>query len=580
MNSWLNSCASRCGRLIPAALVLTTLGLFVATGMLYVSQSQQRELLAVSVRTSGWVAYQAQLEYVKSHAAIQVAIADPSEANLEELSLRLEILLSRMPILYDSEEGKLLSGMDAFQDEVRIFEDKIDGFIATIPILEPGTAEASAVISGWHEEIEPLGTKLQQILQTSVAYNAELYRREQELSASVATLPLILMFVSGASLVGLLLVQNARDRGRLQQVTQAKAREAAIRDDFHAAIEAIPAVIAIIDPETDEVNFINVAAAEVISPARDAPEWRRLAQVILTDTPSQTSGVLNIGFPREDGRITSLRGARRPVIWEGKPQELVALADTTQIRAAELQVMQSAKLATLGEMASAIAHELNQPLSVIKMASTNVRRLVENGAPHDAIVAKVQRIESQIDRAKRITDQVRRYARAPSAIAARFPLRSAVELAAGFVSEQYRAAGIRLEMSIDFPGELTVLGEQTMFEQTIVNLLVNARDALEEHGSADGSRRVMICGRIEGEHVVIEVADNAGGIAPEVLDRLFDAFTTTKSAEKGTGLGLSLARTVVTNMDGSISAANVGEGACFTIRLPIPAEGASEKEVA
>jgi len=69
-------------------------------------------------------------------------------------------------------------------------------------------------------------------------------------------------------------------------------------------------------------------------------------------------------------------------------------------------------------------------------------------------------------------------------------------------------------------------------------------------------------------------------IAPEVIDRLFEAFTTTKSAEKGTGLGLSLARTVVTNMEGSISVSNTGEGACFMIRLPIPREAAVPREVA
>ena len=399
-------------------------------------------------------------------------------------------------------------------------------------------------------------------------------------SANAATVPLILMFVSGAALVGLLLVQNARDRHRLVEVTEAKAREAAMRDDFHAAIEAMPAVIVILDPDAVSVSFINTAAAQLIDPSPDAPEWRRLAEVILTDTQSEVTGILNLGFPREHGQITSLRGARRAVVWEGRPQVLVALADTTRIRAAELQVMQSAKLATLGEMASAIAHELNQPLSVIKMASTNVRRLVETGAPSETVLTKLQRIESQIDRAKRITDQVRRYARAPSAIETSFPLRSAVELAAEFVSEQYRATGIRLDVALDMASELSVIGEQTMFEQTIVNLLVNARDALEDQPAPAGGRRVVVSGRVVDAEAVITVSDNAGGIAPQVLDRLFDAFTTTKSAEKGTGLGLSLARTVVTNMGGSISAANSEDGACFTIRLPVRAGAFTEKEVA
>jgi C4-dicarboxylate-specific signal transduction histidine kinase len=266
-------------------------------------------------------------------------------------------------------------------------------------------------------------------------------------------------------------------------------------------------------------------------------------------------------------------------MWEGRQQALFAFADTTQIRAAELQVMQSAKLATLGEMASAIAHELNQPLAVIKMASTNARRLVESGAPQDAVVAKLERIEGQIDRAKRITDQVRRYARTPSSIDTTFPLRSAIELAAGFVSEQLRAAGIRLDLDLHLPSELVVGGEQTMFEQTIVNLLVNARDAFDGKEFPEGEKRVRLAGMVEGEEIVITVCDNAGGIAPQVLPHLFEAFTTTKTADKGTGLGLSLSRTVVGNMEGTIGAANIEGGARFTIRLPL-SSGRSHREVA
>ena len=580
MTSWLNSCAIRCGRWIPVALILTTIGLFVATGLLYRAENRQRELLAISVRTSGWVAYQAQLEYVKSHASLEVAIANPNERNLDDVALRLELLLSRLPILYESEEGKLLTRIADLKPVIAGYEAAIDGYLNDLSNMAPRSSATIATLQGWHDELEPLGKELQQILQSSVAYNDDLYRREQELSANAATVPLVLMFVSGAGLVGLLLIQSARDRQRLAEVTAAKGREAALRDDFHAAIEAMPAVIVILDPEAARVSFINTAAAQLISPSTDAPEWRRLAEVILTDAPSQATGILNLGFPRDDGQITSLRGARRAILWEGRPQVLVALADTTRIRSAELQVMQSAKLATLGEMASAIAHELNQPLSVIKMASTNVRRLVETGAPAETVLAKLQRIESQIDRAKRITDQVRRYARAPTSMAANLPLRSAVELAAGFVSEQYRAAGIRLEVALDIPAELTVIGEQTMFEQTIVNLLVNARDALEERPAPAGGRRVVVSGRVEESEVLITVTDNAGGIAPQVMDRLFDAFATTKSAEKGTGLGLSLARTVVTNMEGVISAANTEDGACFTIRLPVRAPLLAQKEVA
>ncbi|OYY82643.1 MAG: hypothetical protein B7Y61_11370 [Rhizobiales bacterium 35-66-30] len=118
--------------------------------------------------------------------------------------------------------------------------------------------------------------------------------------------------------------------------------------------------------------------------------------------------------------------------------------------------------------------------------------------------------------------------------------------------------------------DVMVVGEQTMFEQLIVNLLVNARDACESRPSASLGHppRVIVHCRAEDDRVLIEVDDNAGGIAPDILPHLFEAFTTTKPADKGTGLGLSLSRTVVRDMGGTISAANLAEGARFTVDLP------------
>jgi C4-dicarboxylate-specific signal transduction histidine kinase len=276
----------------------------------------------------------------------------------------------------------------------------------------------------------------------------------------------------------------------------------------------------------------------------------------------------------------SLRGSLCDILWEGQHRQLLALADISKTRDAELQVMQAAKLATLGEMATAIAHETNQPLAVIKMAVANAERLVANGADGDAVTAKLTRISDQVDRIKRITDQVRRYGRMASRQEEPFDLHNAIGLAIGFVAEQYRAAGIRLKIDLDLPPALTVAGEQTMFEQVIVNILVNARDAFESRRDGAVAPLVVVHAVTAGNSVVIIITDNAGGIRADMVAKVFEPFATTKPDGQGTGLGLSMSRSIVRDMRGDIDATNEGDGAMFTIRLPIAGIAVTQHQAA
>lgn len=556
---------------MPAALIVTTLGLFLATGMLYVTQTQHRALLSATVRSSGWVAYQAQLEFVKTQGQFEIAMLRPSRRALDELQFRLELLRSRLPLLYDSDEGRLLQEVAAQKDVLQAFERTLDATIDSLPDTSPSAPETVARLRGAYYELEPLGRVLQKVLMQSIAYNEEIFRREREVAASPAIVPFALLFVSGTCLVAILFMDGRRDRQRLADVTAAKAEVTAVQDNLRAIIEAMPIGTIIVDPDGDQVRFINPSAAALVDPSPDHPEWRRLIRAAFEaaiDENGRKTGTLSMAFAKPLGDIVSLRGAVCGVIWEGRPQILILLTDTSRVRNAELQLMQAAKLATLGEMATAIAHELNQPLAVIKMAVANARRLVLSEADPEAITSKLDRIGAQVDRAKRITDQVRRYARMPGDQTASFVLRQAVELAAGFVAEQYRAAGIRMVLDLEVSPELLVSGDQTMFEQVIVNLLINSRDAYDSQRQDTHQPQVVVRAVVRGGEVVIEVTDDAGGIRNDILGNIFDPFCTAKSAEKGTGLGLSMARNVVRDMNGTIAAENVEGGARFTIVLP------------
>lgn len=564
-----SSTVSGWSRKLTIVLVVTTLGMFASTALLYWQQERSREALAVSIRTSGWVAYQAQLELVKSLSALRMAAIDPSVSEIDNVNLRLAILRSRLPLLYDSEEGRLLPDIESYASLFQRYEQVIDDFLdAPYTQNTPETKQEMTALAG---ELDDLLSPLQTVLQSAIAYNDEIYRREQQLANNSAIVPLALLFLSGGLLIVFLFVQTMRDRNRLLAVQQAEAEAETMRANLRALIEAIPAVMIVYDIANRKVSFINGFALALINPSPEHPDWQRFieaAQAVLT-TGNQSSGWGGFTFQRNDGSIIALRGSCRSVMWEGRQQCLFALDDTTQVRDAEYQILQAAKLSTLGEMASAIAHEINQPLAVIRMAAANARRHLANGEM-EPVNAKLARIDEQVERAKRIIDQVRRYGRKPSLRSSRFSLPRAIDLAIGFVAEQYRMASIRLVLQLDFPEDLELEGEQTLFEQVIVNLMLNARDAFEMTDVPEDARKVTIAGRSDGAAVRLTVEDSAGGIPTEILSDIFEPFTTTKPDDKGTGLGLSLSRSIVRKMNGDIVASNVPGGARFTISLPVP----------
>ncbi|QTL04864.1 hypothetical protein J5J86_05980 [Aquabacter sp. L1I39] len=560
--------------IVPAALTGAIVVLFAATIMLFDAQSAQRTLLNSSIRSTGWATYQAQLELLKTKAALAEVRVEPSQARIQNLVLRLELLISRVNILHTSSEMLALESISTRQAALMATEHRLALWSDRLAHQDPGEA-VETLLQGLNKDLQPLEVGLQTVLQESVAFNDKVFQREKELARNPARVPFALLIIATISLVVILVVQSVRDTRRVAELAQLERSARAMQDNLRAIIEAMPAATIIIDADTRRVLFINPHAAHLVAATPQDEEWVRLVQLAfdVADSPGQPQwGLINLTFPRARGDVISLRGALSPVLWEGRRQLLLVLADTTRIRSSQLQIMQTAKLATLGEMATAIAHELNQPLAVIKMAVANAVRIVKGGGEAEAVLGKLDRIGAQVDRAKRITDQVRRYGRMPSDQKEPFSARHAIELAASFVAEQYRAANIRLVLELELPPDLAVRGDQTMFEQVIVNLLVNARDAFGGEASVPAGATVRVRAHPGDGQVHIRVCDNAGGIAAHILDHIFEPFMTTKPADKGTGLGLAVSRNVLRDMHGQISATNADGGACFDITLPVSVE--------
>jgi PAS domain S-box-containing protein len=262
--------------------------------------------------------------------------------------------------------------------------------------------------------------------------------------------------------------------------------------------------------------------------------------------------------------------------------------DDTERRQAEIRLFDASRLANLGEMASGVAHEINQPLAVIRMAADSLQEELESEeaqadlpALFDFMKAKLKRISVQTDRASDIIRELRTVARKPSDEAQPFALSDAARISAGLLSEQLRASRVALSLDLpDGPGP-TVLGQVSRLQQVVINLVLNARDAILEAALPEA---VGILGHVfvrvsydQGKGTAtIFVEDDGSGIPATALPRLFEPFFTTKPTGKGTGLGLSISYNIVRLMHGELSAENRPEGgARFRISLPLAQSKAS-----
>ncbi|MBI5163896.1 MAG: response regulator [Magnetospirillum sp.] len=243
------------------------------------------------------------------------------------------------------------------------------------------------------------------------------------------------------------------------------------------------------------------------------------------------------------------------------------LIDTTERRHAEEQLVRAARLATLGQTASEVAHELNQPLSIIRMAAENGLGLLDHEQPDRArLHRQLEIVSGQMARMSELVTHLRRFGRPQGDD--RHPFRPAETVLA---MARLMATPLSLDdivLALDLPEDCPeILGSPHQVEQILLNLLGNARDAVKA-AHAPGERRIAVSLAVDGDTLVLAIGDNGGGIAPEAREALFDPFFSTKG-EDGTGLGLSICARLVSGMDGHIDAANTGDGARFAVTLPI-----------
>jgi signal transduction histidine kinase len=245
-----------------------------------------------------------------------------------------------------------------------------------------------------------------------------------------------------------------------------------------------------------------------------------------------------------------------------------------QPRTAVALMLHQSRLVEIGGMASAISHEMKQPLFTISLAAENGATYlgtIDNDRAKKA-AQKFDKIVQQVQRAREIIDRISRYARIEGGDATSFDFRDVIANAAEFMRPMYLKEGVTLALSCTFDAAVHVSLPRVGFEQVVVNALQNALDAvttrLAKTPDPAGRVDIAISRRDDGGlHVV--VADNGSGLPPAVGDALFDPFFTTKEAGKGTGLGLYICRQIIAEAGGTISLAGRPEGgAALTIDFP------------
>jgi len=233
-----------------------------------------------------------------------------------------------------------------------------------------------------------------------------------------------------------------------------------------------------------------------------------------------------------------------------------------ELRETQATLLQTTKLAALGQMSAGLSHELNQPLAAIRSYADNARAFLDRDRRETA-KENLTGISELTDRMARIIRNLRTYTRKPTNELRPTPLEAALDGSLTLLERNIVDSGTRVFKH--FPEtEINILGGDVRLQQIFMNLITNALDAME----SSPKREIHIEARDAGNDIVVTIRDTGPGIAAEQAANVFDPFYTTKGVGKGMGLGLSITFGLVNQFGGSISVSNAPEGgAVFTLRL-------------
>lgn len=368
---------------------------------------------------------------------------------------------------------------------------------------------------------------------------------------------------------------------------------------YRALIESAHDAIIGVDNEGN-IRYANKAVEEILGYPPDKVMGSNICSfLVLTGESAGVDGALGSSLEKLDGQTVETeglpgKGTRMPLevsISRAEDvrdfQYVMVIRDITERKSIEnelkqkhLEVIQTSKLATLGEMAAGIAHELNQPLNTTKIIANRLRRhLMKHPVDETWLSEKLKLIDNQVDRAALIIDHLREFGRKTDVRLSKVDVGDVLDGVSTILGEQLRLHGIEVKKNL--PSDLPpVLAEKTRLEQVFLNLVTNARDALNAKALSFNmmgktyKKSIEIKSSVSGDgSVVVEVSDNGCGMSKEVASKIFEPFFTTKEVGSGTGLGLSISYGILRDFGGGIDFKTAeGQGTTFRVTLPCASE--------
>ncbi|MDR3522498.1 MAG: PAS domain S-box protein [Acetobacteraceae bacterium] len=299
------------------------------------------------------------------------------------------------------------------------------------------------------------------------------------------------------------------------------------------------------------------------------------------DVPARNEAAqrcIQTGWSSVEFRVTAKNGATHWMLrqmqlsrQDDTGADLIAfVTDVTDEHDMRTRLRHSEQLASLGQLSANMAHELNQPLAALQLMIENTLSSVKAGtATPGRLIDKLGKIIGQVERLSQLINRMRQFSRDDRGTASVFSVLEVIDEAISLAETRIHRAKVSItrQLAPDLPLLST---DRLLLEQVLMNLIGNACDAYGDDQSTAPSegRSVIISAEVSGRGMIVRVADRAGGIAPQVLPRLFEAFVTTKSAYDGTGLGLFVSAANIGKLGGHLTAHNADGGAVFEITLP------------
>jgi two-component system sensor kinase FixL len=320
---------------------------------------------------------------------------------------------------------------------------------------------------------------------------------------------------------------------------------------------------------TDEVKGKNVS---VLMPAPYRQEHDSYLSRYLTTGERRIIGVGRIVVgQRENGSTFPMELAVGEVVLEGKRQFIGFVRDLTQrqerehlLHQVQSELLHISRLSTMGEMASALAHELNQPLSAVANYLQGSKRLLQNSPDPRAstIMEALDKASEQAVRAGQVIHRLRDFVARGETENRIESIKKLVEEASALALVAAKDHSVRMNLQLD-PSFDLVLVDRVQIQQVLLNLLRNGLEAMQ---SSKHRELIVSTGPAENDMVAVDVADTGSGISPDVASRLFQPFVTTK--RQGMGVGLSISRTIIRSHGGEITVEpNPGGGTIFRFTL-------------